>query len=110
MTEGISPKPSVGLDFCSGCLELLLTGNLRRDFDWNSAHCGGDVMNERRNVMNERRIKHNHTPEEAQRLKLKAQKLPFGKERDELIRQARQAATTAHLNEWLSSPGLKPPN
>ena len=26
-----------------------------------------------------------------QRLKLKAQKLPFGKERDELIRQARQA-------------------
>jgi hypothetical protein len=60
------------------------------------------------------RIKHNQTREErlveAQKLKLKAENLPFGKERDELIRKSRQAATAALLNEWLSSPGLKPPN
>ena len=61
------------------------------------------------------RINHNRTPEErladeARRLKLKAENLPFGKERDDLIRKSRQAATAAHLNEWLSSPGLKPPN
>jgi hypothetical protein len=66
--------------------------------------------------MNEgRRIKHNQALEqrladEAQRLKLQADNLPFGKERDELIRKSRQAATAAHLNEWLSSPGLKPPH
>ena len=65
--------------------------------------------------MNERRrIKHTtleqHLADEAQRLKLQADNLPFGKERDELIRKSRQAATAAHLNEWLSSPGLKPPH
>jgi hypothetical protein len=51
-----------------------------------------------------RRTKHNQTLEqrladEAQKLKLQADNLPFGKERDELIRKSRQAATAAHLNE-----------
>jgi hypothetical protein len=39
----------------------------------------------------------------------KAANLPPGSERDELIRKARQAETSSHLDEWASSPGLKPP-
>jgi hypothetical protein len=41
--------------------------------------------------------------------KAEAQKLPYGKERDALVRKARQLETAAHINEWLSSPGLLPP-
>jgi hypothetical protein len=26
-----------------------------------------------------------------------------------LIRRARQAETASHINEWLNSPGLRPP-
>jgi hypothetical protein len=40
----------------------------------------------------------------------RAEKLPPGPERDDLIRKARQADTAAHLDEWANSPGLKPPN
>jgi len=35
-----------------------------------------------------------------------AQKLPLGKQRDELLKKARQAEAAAHLNELLSSRGL----
>jgi hypothetical protein len=47
--------------------------------------------------------------EEAERLRTEADKLPPGIEREELLRKARQAETAAHVNEWLSSPGLQPP-
>jgi hypothetical protein len=47
--------------------------------------------------------------EEAQKLREEAEKLPRGKEREALLRRARQADTAAHVNEWLSSPGLQPP-
>jgi hypothetical protein len=47
--------------------------------------------------------------EEAKRLRDEAKLLPPGAERDELIRKARRAETTAHLSEWLNSPGLQPP-
>ena len=30
-------------------------------------------------------------------------------ERDALLRKARQTETVAHIDEWLSSPGLQPP-
>jgi hypothetical protein len=46
---------------------------------------------------------------EADRLKQEAETKPRGPERDELLRKARQAETAAHIDEWLSSPGLKPP-
>jgi hypothetical protein len=46
--------------------------------------------------------------EEAQRFKEAADKLPQGTARD-LMRRVRQAETAAHINEWLTSPGLKPP-
>jgi len=46
---------------------------------------------------------------EAKRLKEQAGKLPLGKQRDELVRKARQIDVASHMNEWLSSPGLQPP-
>ncbi|MDO8978573.1 MAG: hypothetical protein Q7V17_04995 [Afipia sp.] len=33
--------------------------------------------------------------------------LPPGKDRDALIKKARQLATACHINEWLASPGFK---
>jgi hypothetical protein len=61
-----------------------------------------------------RRVKHTVTFEqrlaaEAQRLKAEAGELPQGKARDDMMRKARQAETASHMNEWLSSPGLRPP-
>ncbi len=38
-----------------------------------------------------------------------ARKLPQGCERDALLKRARQTETAAHINEWLSSPGLQSP-
>jgi hypothetical protein len=48
--------------------------------------------------------------EEAERLRAEAELLPPGARRDQLIRKARQAETGSHLTEWLTSPGLQPPN
>jgi hypothetical protein len=47
--------------------------------------------------------------EEAKRLRNEAKGLPYGKARQELLRKARQAEVTAHISEWLTSPGLQPP-
>ncbi len=47
--------------------------------------------------------------EEAKRLREEAKLLPPGALREELIRRARQAETASHMNEWLASPGLRPP-
>jgi hypothetical protein len=33
-----------------------------------------------------------------------------GKERESLLRSARQSETASHINEWLSSPGLRAPD
>jgi hypothetical protein len=38
-----------------------------------------------------------------------ARKLPQGQERDALLKRARQTETAAHINEWLTSPGLQSP-
>jgi hypothetical protein len=55
-----------------------------------------------------------HTFEEniaAEKAKLVAQvaKLKPGPQMDALLRKIRQLDTAAHMSEWLSSPGLKPP-
>jgi hypothetical protein len=42
-------------------------------------------------------------------LREKASLLPPGAEKDDMIRRARQAETTSHLDEWVNSPGLQPP-
>jgi hypothetical protein len=38
-----------------------------------------------------------------------AAKLPYGKLKTQLLREARQLETASHLNQWLSSPGLRSP-
>jgi hypothetical protein len=45
--------------------------------------------------------------EEARR---RARLLPPGKEREDLLRLARQSETTSHIEEWLKSPGLRAPS
>jgi hypothetical protein len=55
-----------------------------------------------------------HTFEEniaAEKAKLEAQvaKLKPGPQKDALLRKMRQLDTAAHMSEWLSSPGLQPP-
>ena len=47
--------------------------------------------------------------QEAERLRAEAEKLPLGIERQEFEREARQAETAAHLDQWLKSPGLRSP-
>ena len=47
--------------------------------------------------------------QEVLRVKEQIKSLPQGRERELLSRKARQLETTLHINEWLSSPGLKPP-
>jgi hypothetical protein len=46
---------------------------------------------------------------EANRLKDEAHKLPYGPLRDAMIRKAAQTETAAHIDQWLSSPGLQAP-
>ena len=61
-----------------------------------------------------RRIKHIASFEsrlacEAYRLRQQAETLRPGRQRDDLLRRARQAETAADISEWLSSPGLAQP-
>jgi len=46
---------------------------------------------------------------EAKRLREKAETLPPGIVREDLLRRARQAETGSHMTEWLSSRGLQSP-
>ena len=62
----------------------------------------------------QRRRSVSHTFEEniaAEKAKLEAQvaKLKPGPQKDALLRKIRQLDTAAHMSEWLSSPGLQPP-
>ena len=47
--------------------------------------------------------------QQSEAAKTEAQQLPHGKERDALLRKARQLRTASQINQWLSSPGLRPP-
>jgi hypothetical protein len=47
--------------------------------------------------------------QQSEAAKNEAEKLPYGKERDALVRKARQLQTASQINQWLSSPELKPP-
>ena len=64
--------------------------------------------------MQRRRRSVPHTFEDriaAEKAKLEAQvaKLRPGPQMDELLKRIGQLETAAHINEWLSSPGLQPP-
>jgi hypothetical protein len=48
--------------------------------------------------------------QQSEAAKSEAEKPPHGKERDALVRKARQLNTASQINEWLSSSGLKPPD
>jgi hypothetical protein len=52
---------------------------------------------------------HDRLAQEAERLRKEAEKMPHGKDRELLLRRARQAETASHVNEWLASPGLLSP-
>ncbi len=47
--------------------------------------------------------------QEAERLRKEAKDAAPGIEREKLIRRARQAETAAHMQDWLTSPGLRAP-
>jgi hypothetical protein len=47
--------------------------------------------------------------EQAKRLRKEAKGTPVGVEREKLIRLARQAETAAHIQQWITSPGLQAP-
>ncbi len=47
--------------------------------------------------------------DEAQRLRKEARGTQPGVERERLIRKARQAEAASHIDQWLSSPGLRAP-
>ena len=46
---------------------------------------------------------------EARLAREKAEQLPPGEERVDLLKKARQADTAAHIDEWINSSGLQPP-
>jgi hypothetical protein len=62
-----------------------------------------------------RRVKHttsleDRIAERADAIRAQAEALPPGsKERERLERRLRQADVFSHLKEWISSPGLRPP-
>ena len=64
--------------------------------------------------MQRRRIKQttsleDRIAEEARRLREEAELLPRGPVREAAMRRVRQAETGSHINQWLRSPGLQPP-
>ena len=66
-------------------------------------------------VIRRRRFKQSKTfqqrlAEEAEQFKAAAAQQPLGSHaRELLLRRARQSETAAHIDEWLKSPGLQPP-
>jgi hypothetical protein len=62
-----------------------------------------------RRRFNEQALLDQRLEEHAKRLRDEARGTPPGVKRDDLIRRARQAETAAHVQDWLMSPGLRPP-
>jgi len=47
--------------------------------------------------------------EQSEAAKEEAAKLPYGRLKEQLLREARRLETASHINQWLSSPGLRSP-
>ena len=47
--------------------------------------------------------------QQSEETKSEAERLPYGKEREALVRKARQLKTASQINRWISSPALQPP-
>ncbi len=64
--------------------------------------------------MKRRRTKQTTSLEErvlrqAEQIRLRADSMPPGQEREELLKKARDADMGARIEGWLRSPGLQPP-
>jgi hypothetical protein len=47
--------------------------------------------------------------QQSEKAKSEAERLPYGKEREALVRKARQLKTASQIDRWISSPALQPP-
>ncbi len=61
-----------------------------------------------------RRFRQIHTfqeylAEEAEQFRKAAEEAPVGMARELLLKRARQAEIACRMNEWIRSPGLRPP-
>jgi hypothetical protein len=65
-------------------------------------------MGERRLVKQTRPLEE-RMAEHVAKLKERVSQLPAGAEREVLLKRARIAEIGAHLSDWLTSPGLQPP-
>jgi len=80
-----------------------------------TAGCAPAFLDGKERAMNtRRRLKQQFSPQDqlasfAKTAREVAAFLPPGAEKDELLRKARQADTTAHLKEWIESAGLRAP-
>jgi hypothetical protein len=66
-------------------------------------------------VIRRRRVKHDvsfatRLLRHAQDVRDAARRLPPGKQREALLRQARASETAVQIEKWISSPGLRPPD
>jgi hypothetical protein len=68
-------------------------------------------MEDERAVIRRKRIRHETSFKERllKGAREAAELLPAGKARDQLLRKARANETAAYIDEWISSPGLRPP-
>ena len=89
--------------------------------NWNLVHQGGVMPGKVGTVegtlmLRRRRVKHiasleARIAERVDEIRAKADALPLGsRERECLELKARQADTANHITEWLTSPGLRPPD
>ena len=46
----------------------------------------------------------------AEEIRFHAAQLPYGTEKEHLLKQARQLETASHMMDWLTSPGVASPH
>jgi hypothetical protein len=85
------------------CRTILLTG-----YFLPVVHGSWEDAMQRRRIKQTTSLEH-RLAKEAHRLRERAMNLPAGKEREALLQKARQTEVAAHVKEWISSPGLRPP-
>jgi hypothetical protein len=65
-------------------------------------------MGQRRRIFHKKSFEE-RLAQQAQLFNDQAKMLPPGKDREILLRRARQTEAAANIHEWLTSPGLPPP-
>jgi hypothetical protein len=59
--------------------------------------------------MSKRKTTEQKWHEQSETATAEAAKLPYGKQKNQLLQKARQLHTASQISLWLSSPGLRPP-